>query len=35
VPERLVPVIKSVGSTRAIYSDRPDDRDQIVRYQRQ
>jgi chemotaxis methyl-accepting protein methylase len=35
LPERLVPEMKSVGSSQAIYSDRPDDRDQIVWYQRQ
>ena len=35
LPERLVPAMKSIGSTPAIYSDRQDDRDLIVWYQRQ
>ena len=34
LPDRLVPSIKPAGSTRAIYTDRPDDGDQILWYQR-
>ncbi len=35
LPERVVPAMKSIGSTSAVYSNRPDDRDLIVWYQRQ
>ena len=34
LPERLVASVKPAGSSRAIYTDRPEDRDQIVWYQR-
>ena len=34
LPDRLVPSIKPAGSTRTIYTDRPDDGDQILWYQR-
>jgi hypothetical protein len=35
LPDRLVTAIKPVGSTRATYSSRPDDGDQVIWYQRQ
>jgi hypothetical protein len=35
LPERLVPSMKAIGSTPVVYSDRRDDRDQIIWYQRQ
>ena len=35
LPERLVPWMKSIGSTRVVYSDRADDGDRIVWYRRQ
>jgi chemotaxis methyl-accepting protein methylase len=34
LPNRLVPSLRPAGSNRAIYTDRPDDGDQIVWYQR-